>query len=145
MVLLELQEFNIKREIYYRQPAQKFYLVSSIKKRWIFQRNPSVISKSILSLPFPLSLQLPFCLASQFKLLVPRTFLHPFLYVFAAIFCNNSCNLIKQFRGRTFKHLAYLSSSEKVLFTVGCLFCLPVQLIIIIFNLTVISVFDCFV
>ena len=37
------------------------------------------------------------------------------------------------------------SSSEKVLFTVGCLLRVPVQLIVIIFNLAVISIFDCLV
>ena len=47
--------------------------------------------------------------------------------------------------GRTFKHLAYLSSSEKVFFTVGCLLCISVQQMVIIFNLAVISVFDCFI
>jgi len=37
------------------------------------------------------------------------------------------------------------SSSEKLLFTVGCLFCVAVQLMVIIFNLAVISVFHCLI
>ena len=101
--------------------------------------------QNLLPLPFPLSSQLYFRLAAQFKLPVPWAFLHPFLYVFTTVFCNNSCNLTKQLWCCTFEHLAYLSSSEKVLFTAGCLFCVAVQLMVIIFNLAVISVFDCFV
>ena len=61
------------------------------------------------------------------------------------MFCDNSGNLTKQFRGGTFKHLAYLSSSEKVLFAIHCLFCVSVQRMVILLNLTVISVFDCLI
>lgn len=107
--------------------------------------NTSVISKSTLPLPFPFSSKLPFCLATQFKLPVPWAFLHPFFYVFAAVFCDNSGNLTKQFRSCIFEHLAYLSSSEEMLFTVGCLFCVFVQHMVILLNLIVISVFDCLI
>lgn len=99
----------------------------------------------LLPLPFALPLQLSFRLPPHFKLPVPRAFLYPFLHIFETVFCNNSCNFTKQLWRRTFKHLAYLSSSEKVLFTVDCLFCVSVQRIVILLNLAVISVFDCFV
>lgn len=67
-----------------------------------------------LSLPFPLSSQLPFRLPPQLKLPIPRAFLHPLFYVFTAVLSNNSCNLTKQFWSRTFKHLAYLSSNKQI-------------------------------
>lgn len=101
-------------------------------------------SKLVTS-PIPFPLQISFHLPAQFKLPVPRTFLHPFLHIFAAVLCNNSCNLTKQFRGCTFKHLAYLGSPKESLFAIHCLFCVAVQLVVILLNLAVVSVFDCLI
>lgn len=98
-------------------------------------------SKLVTS-PIPFPLQISFHLPAQFKLPVPWGFLHPFLHIFETIICNNSGNLTEQFRGCAFKHLSDFVGSEESLFAIHCLFCVAVQLVVILLNLIVISIFD---
>ncbi len=114
LILLENRLVSVTRDGIFNGALVKLQHCRTLPKPAMFGNIKSCLK--LLSLPFPLHSQLPLRLPSQFELPVPRAFLHSFLYVFAAMFCYNSCNLIKQFRGGTFKHLAYLSSSEKSAF-----------------------------
>ena len=59
------------------------------------------------------------------------------------LFCINSCTSLKPCSAIT--PVILQNSSEKILFTVGCFFCITVQLVVILLNLTVISIFDCLI